>query len=125
VCAFGVYTVRVMKTKATEAGTGAQVGAGMLASALTPDPPPTPTPLHDGAVLFFPIHRFNSISFTRAQGIPKYKIGFRKEKDGVLLDLSIRYPSTQCVPTCQMGLGRGGAVLALALAQWGYSLLNL
>jgi hypothetical protein len=27
------------------------------------------------------IHRFHSISFTRAQGIPKYKIGFRREKD--------------------------------------------
>ena len=27
-------------------------------------------------------HRFHSISFTRAQGIPKYKIGFGKEKDG-------------------------------------------
>ncbi len=31
---------------------------------------------------FFLIHRFHSISFTRAQGIPKYKIGFGREKDG-------------------------------------------
>jgi hypothetical protein len=32
---------------------------------------------------FFPlIHRSHSISFTRAQGIPKYKIGFGREKDG-------------------------------------------
>jgi hypothetical protein len=30
----------------------------------------------------FLIHRFHSISFTRAQGIRKYKIGFGKEKDG-------------------------------------------
>ena len=28
------------------------------------------------------IHRSHSISFTRAQGIPKYKIGFGREKDG-------------------------------------------
>jgi hypothetical protein len=28
------------------------------------------------------MHRFHSISFTRAQGIPKYKIGFGREKDG-------------------------------------------
>ncbi len=27
-------------------------------------------------------HRFHSISFTRAQGIPKYKIGFGRDKDG-------------------------------------------
>ena len=27
-------------------------------------------------VFYFLIHRFHSISFTRAQGIPKYKIGF-------------------------------------------------
>jgi hypothetical protein len=33
--------------------------------------------------VFFPlIHRSHSISFTRAQGIPKYKIGFGREKDG-------------------------------------------
>jgi hypothetical protein len=32
--------------------------------------------------VFFLIHRFHSISFTRAQGIPKYKIGFGREKDG-------------------------------------------
>jgi hypothetical protein len=25
---------------------------------------------------FFPIHRSHSISFTRDQGVPKYKIGF-------------------------------------------------
>jgi hypothetical protein len=31
---------------------------------------------------FFLIHRSHSISFTRAQGIPKYKIGFGREKDG-------------------------------------------
>ncbi len=31
---------------------------------------------------FFLIHRFHSISFARAQGIPKYKIGFGREKDG-------------------------------------------
>ena len=31
---------------------------------------------------FILIHRFHSISFTRAQGIPKYKIGFGREKDG-------------------------------------------
>ena len=31
---------------------------------------------------FFLIHRFHSISFTRAQGIPKYKIAFGWEKDG-------------------------------------------
>jgi hypothetical protein len=29
---------------------------------------------------FFPIHRSRSISFTRAQGIPKYKIGFFKHQ---------------------------------------------
>ena len=34
------------------------------------------------ALFFFLIHRFHSISFTRAQGIPKYKIGFGREKDG-------------------------------------------
>ena len=33
-------------------------------------------------VFVFIIHRFHSISFTRAQGIPKYKIGFGREKDG-------------------------------------------
>jgi hypothetical protein len=32
--------------------------------------------------IFFLIHRFHSISFTRAQGIPMYKIGFGREKDG-------------------------------------------
>ena len=31
---------------------------------------------------FFLIHRSHSISFTRAQGIPKYKIRFGREKDG-------------------------------------------
>jgi len=31
---------------------------------------------------FLLIHRFHSISFTRAQGIPKYKLGFGREKDG-------------------------------------------
>jgi hypothetical protein len=31
---------------------------------------------------FFIIRRSHSISFTRAQGIPKYKIGFGREKDG-------------------------------------------
>ena len=31
---------------------------------------------------FFLIHMSHSISFTRAQGIPKYKIGFGREKDG-------------------------------------------
>ncbi len=30
--------------------------------------------------MFFLIHRSHSISFTRAQGIPKYSIGFGKEK---------------------------------------------
>jgi hypothetical protein len=29
---------------------------------------------------FFSYHRFHSISFTRAQGIPKYKIGFGRER---------------------------------------------
>ncbi len=33
-------------------------------------------------VFFCVIHWFHSISFTRAQGIPKYKIGVGKEKDG-------------------------------------------
>ncbi len=33
-------------------------------------------------VVFFLIHRSHSISFTRAQGIPKYKIGFGRKKDG-------------------------------------------
>jgi hypothetical protein len=33
-------------------------------------------------VPFFLIHRLHSISFTRAQGIPKYKIGFGRGKDG-------------------------------------------
>ena len=32
--------------------------------------------------VFFLIHRSHSISFTRAQGIPRYKIGFGREKDG-------------------------------------------
>ena len=32
--------------------------------------------------VFFLIHRSHSISFTRAQGIPKYKIRFGREKDG-------------------------------------------
>ena len=36
----------------------------------------------DSTFIFFLTHRFHSISFTRAQGIPKYKIGFGKEKDG-------------------------------------------
>ena len=36
-------------------------------------------------VFFFLIHRSHSISFTRAQGIPKYKIGFgRGERLGEL-----------------------------------------
>ena len=35
----------------------------------------------DGA-FFFLIHRSHSKSFTRAQGIPKYTIGFGREKDG-------------------------------------------
>ena len=32
--------------------------------------------------IFFLVHRSHSISFTRAQGIPKYKIRFGREKDG-------------------------------------------
>ncbi len=37
----------------------------------------------DLAVFFlFFLHTSHSISFTRAQGIPKYKIGFGREKDG-------------------------------------------
>ncbi len=32
--------------------------------------------------IFFLMHRSHSISFTRAQGIPKYKIGFGRGKDG-------------------------------------------
>jgi hypothetical protein len=39
------------------------------------------------AVIFFLIHRSHSISFTRAQGIPKYKIGFGREKDGRVLGM--------------------------------------
>jgi hypothetical protein len=38
-----------------------------------------------GLPLFWPFflkHRSHSISFTRPQGIPKYKIGFGREKDG-------------------------------------------
>ena len=36
-------------------------------------------------LFFFLIHRSHSISFTRAQGIPKYKIGFgRGERMGEL-----------------------------------------
>ncbi len=35
----------------------------------------------------FLIHRSHSISFTRAQGIPKYKIRFGREKDGKVGDL--------------------------------------
>ena len=34
---------------------------------------------HRGRAVFFLKHRFHSISFTRAQGIPKYKIGFGRE----------------------------------------------
>jgi hypothetical protein len=34
------------------------------------------------ARFFFLKHTSHSISFTRAQGIPKYKIGFGREKDG-------------------------------------------
>jgi hypothetical protein len=33
-------------------------------------------------LVFFLRHRSHSISFTRAQGIPRYKIGFGREKDG-------------------------------------------
>jgi hypothetical protein len=53
-----------------------------LQQANTPPPPPPPAP---GVTVctfpcifffFFLIHRSHSISFTRAQGIPKYKIGF-------------------------------------------------
>jgi hypothetical protein len=33
-------------------------------------------------VIFFLTHRSHSISFTRAQGIPRYKIGFGRERDG-------------------------------------------
>ena len=33
-------------------------------------------------LVFSLIHRFHSIRFTTAQGIPKYKIGFGREKDG-------------------------------------------
>ncbi len=32
--------------------------------------------------IFSLIHRSHSISFTRAQGIPRYKIGLEREKDG-------------------------------------------
>jgi acetoin utilization deacetylase AcuC-like enzyme len=35
---------------------------------------------HPALVYFCPIHRFPSISFTRAQGIPKYKQGFGRGK---------------------------------------------
>jgi hypothetical protein len=50
-------------------------------------PPSDEEPEPNGALtvvfffFFFLIHRFHSISFTRAQGIPKYKIGFGREKD--------------------------------------------
>jgi hypothetical protein len=39
------------------------------------------SPMSSTGVLFL-VHRFHSISFTRAQGIPKHKIGFGREKDG-------------------------------------------
>ncbi len=42
---------------------------------------------------FFLIHRSHSISFTRAQGIPKYKIGFGREKDGIVS--TVRYKPTE------------------------------
>ena len=45
-----------------------------------------PAPIDgDGASVlmpFFLIHRSHSIKFTRAQGIPKYNIGFGRGKDG-------------------------------------------
>jgi hypothetical protein len=37
------------------------------------------------ALVFSLMHRSHSISFTRAQGIPKYNIGFGREKDGRVL----------------------------------------
>jgi hypothetical protein len=42
----------------------------------------THVPAVGAQAFFFRIHRSHSISFTRAQGIPKYKIGFGREKDG-------------------------------------------
>ena len=41
-----------------------------------PCPPPPPPPL------FFLVRRSHSMSFIRAQGVPKYKIGLGRGKDG-------------------------------------------
>jgi hypothetical protein len=50
----------------------------------SPSPPSYYVFFHHSASsgFFFLIHRSHSISFTRAQGIPKYKIRFGREKDG-------------------------------------------
>ena len=53
-------------------------------------------------VFFFLIHRFHSISFTRAQGIPEYKIGC-----GFSLQSRGGGPLCNCVPVCM--LSRHGA----------------
>jgi hypothetical protein len=59
---------------------------GVLLSGSTCTPPLPACTRHSlrkrAPFFVFLIHRFPSISFTRAQGIPKYKIGFGKEKDG-------------------------------------------
>jgi hypothetical protein len=47
---------------------------------------------------FFLIHGFHSISFTRAQGIPKYKIGFGREKDGRVGERLVEFATRICMP---------------------------
>jgi hypothetical protein len=53
------------------------------------------------AQFFSLIHRSHSISFTRAQGIPKYKIGFRREKDGRVGRDWLRGVGVTVPPNCE------------------------
>ena len=61
--------------------------------------------MHQRGGYFFPKHRSHSIRFTRAQGIPKYKIGFGREKDG-RVGRDIVDKGTDARPTQQQGRKR-------------------
>ena len=73
---------------------------------------------------FFLIHRSHSISFTRAQGIPKYKIGFGREKDGLSL-LPLFHAGGLWNPQGTVAAAAGGQrVLVASDIAWGPSPLS-
>jgi hypothetical protein len=68
-------------------------------------------------IFFFLIHRSHSISFTRAQGIPKYKIGFGREKDGKVGERLVEGGGA-LFPPCGMPLMVSVGVACLSALLW-------